>query len=207
MTTPIKLHRHALSGHCHRVELMLSLLGVAHEALDVDLASGAHKQPEFRALNVFGQVPVIEDNGVVIADSNAILVYLASRYDEGGTWYPTESDRAAHVQRFLSAAAGPIAFGPAAARLVTVFGATLDHEGAKQRAHAVLSSLDAHLESRDYLVDTPTVADVACYSYIAHAPEGGVALDDYPNVRSWLQRIEAWDGFVPMQQTRAGLVA
>lgn len=89
MSNPIKLYNFPKSGHAHRIELMLSLLNLPTELVFVDLAKGAHKQPDFLALNPFGQVPVIDDNGTVIADSNAILVYLAKKYDNG-TWLPEE---------------------------------------------------------------------------------------------------------------------
>ena len=84
---PIRLYRHALSGHAHRVELFLSLLGLPCELIDVDMVRGAHKAPEFIAKNnPFGEVPMIEDGDIAIADSNAILVYLAIRYDPDGEW-------------------------------------------------------------------------------------------------------------------------
>lgn len=81
--SPIKAYRHALSGHCHRVELMLSLLDIPYETIDLDLAKGAHKAPEYLELNPLGQVPVIDDNGVTLADSNAINVYLVTKYNNG----------------------------------------------------------------------------------------------------------------------------
>ena len=115
---------------------------------------------------------------------------------------------AAEVQRFLSTAAGQIAFGPAAARLVNVFGAALDHKRAIEVAHNVLGVLESHLDGRNWLVGSnPTIADVANYAYIAHAPEGDVALDNYPNVLAWLRRIEALPGFVGMQATPVGIAA
>jgi glutathione S-transferase len=204
----IKLYRHALSGHSHRAQLLLSLLGVDAELVDVDLAAGEHKQAEFLAKNRFGQVPVLEDGSTVIADSNAILVYLAGKYDASNSWLPVDSVAAAEVQRFLSTAAGQVAFGPAAARLVNVFGAALDHKRAIEVAHNVLGVLESHLDGRDWLVGSnPTIADVANYAYIAHAPEGDVPLDNYPNVRAWLGRIVALPGFVPMQATAVGLAA
>lgn len=122
----IRLYRHALSGHSHRAQLLLSLLGLDAELVDVDLAAGEHKQAEFLARNRFGQVPVLEDGDNVIADSNAILVYLAEKYDTSKTWSPVDPVAAAEVQGFLSQAAGQIAYGPAAARLVNVFGAALE---------------------------------------------------------------------------------
>jgi len=202
---PIKLYNFSRSGHAHRAELMLSLLGLPVELIHVDIPGGAHKTPEYLALNAFGQVPVIDDQGLVLADSAAILVYLALKYGQG-RWLPTDPVGAAHVQRWLSVAAGQIAFGPARARLITVFGAPFDAEDAISRSHALLKVVEHELNQSSYLVgDTPTIADVAGYSYIAHAPEGNVSLADYPNVRAWLARIEALPGFVPMPRTVAGL--
>jgi glutathione S-transferase len=204
----IKLYRHPLSGHAHRVQLLLSLLGLEATLVDVDLAAGEHKQAEFLTKNRFGQVPVLEDGDTVIADSNAILVYLAKKYDTSKTWLPADPATAAEVQRFLSTAAGQIAFGPAAARLVNVFGATLDHKRAIEVAHNVLGVLETHLGGRRWLVgNNPTIADVANYTYIAHAPEGDVPLDNYPNVQAWLDRIADLPKFVPMQVTAVGLAA
>ncbi|UVL77469.1 glutathione S-transferase [Pseudomonas putida] len=205
MSNPIKLYNFPKSGHAHRIELMLSLLNLPTELVFVDLAKGAHKQPDFLALNPFGQVPVIDDNGTVIADSNAILVYLAKKYDNG-TWLPEEPAAAARVQRWLSVAAGPLAFGPAAARLVTVFGAAFNTDEVIARAHTLLKVIDAALAKAPFLAgSTPTIADIANYSYIAHAPEGNVSLEPYANVRSWLARIESLPGFVPMPRTVIGL--
>lgn len=202
---PIRLHRFYLSGHSHRVELFLSLLKLNYELLDVDLASKAHKQPEFLAMNPFGQVPVIEDGKTIISDSNAILVYLASRYDDG-VWLPRDPAGAAAVQRWLSVAAGEVAFGPARARLATVFKAPVQADEAIARAHELFQIMDGELEKRPYLTGaTPTIADIANYTYIAHAPEGNVSLDGYPKLRRWLQRIEALPGFVPMEKSAAGL--
>ena len=205
--TPIVLYRHPLSGHCHRVELLLALLGLPYSTIEVDLARGEHRQPGFLAKNPLGQVPVIEDGDVTIHDSNAILVYLATRYDDG-RWLPRDAIKAAKVQQWLSLAAGEIASGPAAARLVTVFGAKLDHDRAKTIADGLLKVLDARLASRAFaLGDEPTLADIAGYSYVAKAPEGGVSLDPYPAVRAWLRRIEALPGFVNFPDTKAGLHA
>lgn len=203
----IKLYRHPLSGHSHRAQLLLSLIGLEAELVDVDLKNGAHKQPEFLRLNSFGQVPVLDDDGVAVADSNAILVYVAKKYG-GGRWLPEDPEGSARVQRWLSVAAGQIAFGPAAARVVTVFGGKLDADALIARSHALLKVIDGELQDRDFLAaDTPTIADVAAYSYIAHAPEGNVALDAYANVNAWLQRIKQLPGFVPMQATKVGLAA
>lgn len=198
---PLRLYRFALSGHAHRVELFLSILDLPVELIDVALPKGEHKQPPFLALNPLGQVPVLVDGDLVLPDSNAILVYLATKYADE-QWLPRDPEGAAKVQRFLSIAAGEIARGPAAARLAKVFGALLDRDAAHAIATRLFDFLEAHLASQPFLVaSTPTIADIAGYSYIAHAPEGGVPLDAYPNIRAWLGRIEGVPGFVPMKAT------
>ncbi|MDX5445906.1 MAG: glutathione S-transferase [Zoogloeaceae bacterium] len=201
-TSSLTLHGFALSGHSHRVELFLSLLGLPYECIDVDLAGGAHKRPEFLAKNVFGQVPVLEDGPVVLADSNAILVYLARRYGAGKAidWLPAAPQVEAEVQRWLTVAAGLLAFGPARARLKVLFKADVDADDARKRADQLLTVMDGELARRAWLAgDAPTLADIANYSYVAHAPDGHVPLDPYPNVRAWLARIEALPGFVPLR--------
>lgn len=203
----MKLYHHPLSGHAHRARLFLSLLGVEHELVHVDLAQGAHRQVAFLALNPFGQVPVLDDDGTVVADSNAILVYLAKKLQRSD-WLPETPAAAAEVQRWLSVAAGQIAYGPAAARLVTVFGAPYRPEEVVPRAHAILALVEARLAERPFLTGSaPTVADVALYSYTARAPEGNVDLQPYPRVRAWLGRIEALPGFVAFDRTPVGLAA
>jgi len=205
---PIVLHRHELSGHCHRVELFLRLLGLPYECVSVDLKGGEQRRPDFLALNPFGQVPVIEDDGVVVADSNAILVYLATRYGNE-EWLPRGAAQAAQVQRWLSVAAGALAFGAARARVVQVFGAAYDPAEAIERAHALLRVMESVLGAgQPFLAAAhPTIADIALYSYTAHAPEGNVSLDPYPAVRAWLARIEALPGFAPMRACPVGLAA
>ena len=112
------------------------------------------------------------------------------------------------MQKFLSLAAGEIASGPAAARLITVFGAPLDADRAAAVAKSAFDFLEAHLDPRDWLVgERASIADVAIYSYTAHAPEGNVSLAEYPNIRALLARIEALPGFVGMQRTKIGLAA
>jgi glutathione S-transferase len=199
---PIRLYRHPLSGHAHRVELMLSLLGLPVERIDVDLMAGEHKRSEFLAKNPFGQVPVIEDGDLTLADSNAILVYLALAYDPSRRWLPADPATAGEVQRWLSVAAGPLVQGPSTARLIRLFGYDADHARAVATAEALLARLDRHLAGRSFLVgDAATIADLALYAYTVLAPEGGVALDPYPAVAAWLGRVEALPGFVPVNRT------
>jgi len=203
----MKLYYHPLSGHSHRARLFLSLLGIDHQLINVDLAAAEHKSAEFLKMNRFGQVPVLVDGDTAIADSNAILVYLARKHGDA-QWLPQTPAQEAAVQRWLSVAAGEIAFGPAAARLITVFGAKYNAEELIARAHRILKLIDEELADRKFIVAPhPTIADLALYSYIARAPEGNVDLSFYPNVDAWLRRIEALTGFVEFAKTPVGLAA
>lgn len=201
-SAPIILFRHPKSGHCHRVELMMALLGLSYETVDLDMANGAHKKPDFLKISPFGQVPAINDNGAFFSDSNGIIFNLAIRYGDTPKWVGYDASEAAEIVRWLSVAAGEIASGPCSARLVTVFGAPLDHAQCIAKSHALFKIMDSQLQDKNFLVaERLTLADIACYSYVAHAPEGGVSLEPYPNIRNWLSGIEAQPNFVGMAKS------
>ena len=201
----MKLYYLSLSGHSHRARLFLSILGADVE--QIELGGGALRTAEFLRMNPFGQVPVLVDGDAVIADSNAILVYLAKKFDRKD-WLPESAVEGAAVQKWLSVAANEIANGPCAARLITVFKASFDPEDTIAKAHKVLRLVEQALAGRDWIAAKgPTIADIALYSYTSHAPEGNVDLSDYSNIRSWLARVEALPGFLPFAETPVGLRA
>lgn len=193
----ITLYGTERSGHAHRVVLLLRMLEIPYRFVGTPVE--ARRSADFLRLNPLGQIPVLEDGPTVICDSNAILVYLAKRYAPGSQWLPEEPLAAARVQRWLSIAAGEIKYGPALARLIVQWGDPSDRDWAAQLADRVFRFMDGHLAQREYLAaDHATIADLACYSYTAHAPEGGISLQPYPTLRSWLSRIEQLPQFVPM---------
>ena len=200
MAPSLTLYGVALSGHSHRVELFLHLLKLPYRFIEAP--ASVRESAEFRRLNPLGQIPVLQDGELVLADSNAILVYLAKRYAPGSGWLPDDPVEAAQVQRWLSLAAGEIAFGPARARVAARWGATgMPQELMHTLADKVLRFMDDSLADQDFLaLPTPTLAVLACYAYIAHAPEGGVSLAPYPQVRSWIARMQGLPGFVPMPE-------
>ena len=162
------------------MKLFLTLLDLPFTTIELNMKAGDNRKPAHLALNPFGEVPVIEDGDVVMTDSNAILVYLARKYGDA-SWLPDDPVGAAAVQRWLSLAAGKIAYGPCAARLVTVFGAPRDHASAKKIAEDLFAIIEPEFRDKPFAVgQTPTIADIAAYSYIAHAPEGGISLEPYP---------------------------
>ncbi|MET0439053.1 MAG: glutathione S-transferase [Devosia sp.] len=203
----MKLYYYPLSGHSHRARLFLSLIDMPFEIVTVDVGKDEQKAPDFLKLNSFGQLPVLEDNGVIVADSVAILVYLAKKFGRTD-WLPEDPIAAAKVQRWLSVAAGQIAYGPAAARLITLFGAEYDADEVIKRSHDILKLIDAELHGRFWIASNlPTIADVALYSYIAAAPEGFVDVSGYSHINAWLSRVEALPGFVAFEKNAVGLRA
>ncbi|BAY88875.1 MULTISPECIES: glutathione S-transferase family protein [unclassified Tolypothrix] len=195
----IKLYGHELSGNSYKAKLMLSLLGLDYEWIKVDLMTGAHKEPEFLELNSFGQVPLLVDGNTVLADAQAILVYLARQYG-GDRWLPLEALLLAQVIRWLSTTAGEIRQGPESARLYHLFKTTsINIERANQKSEFILTQLNNHLGNREWLeLGHPTIADVAVFPYVALAPDGKINLENYPNILSWIDRIKHLPGFVGM---------
>ncbi|GLT21581.1 glutathione S-transferase [Zoogloea oryzae] len=194
----MKLYDLTLSGNCYKVRLFAALAGIPLEIVPVDFLAGEHKRPPLIELNPWGEIPILVDGEVVLRDSQAILVYLARRYADEA-WLPGDPAAMAEVVQWLSTAANEVQNGPGAARLVDKFGYDLDKADTLRRAARILPLIDARLADRDWLaLDRPTIADCAVLPYVALAPEGGVALDDFPHIRAWIARVKALPGFVPM---------
>lgn len=194
---PLILHGTRLSGHVHRVELLLRMLGLPFEFAEAP--AGVRAGAAFRKLNPLGQIPVLQDGELALADSNAILVYLCKRYAPGSHWLPEDPAGAAAVQRWLSVAAGELMYGPASARASVQWKMACDMERAAAIAQRLLAFTDAHLAGRAFLAaGHATIADLACYSYLKHAPEGGVSLAGYPALHAWFARVEALPAFFAM---------
>ena len=193
----IQLYSTPLSGHCHRVVLLLNMLSLPFETTEAGAA--VRQTEEFAHLNPLRQIPVLIDGGLVLTDSNAILVYLVKRYAPDSHWLPEDPVQAAEVQKWLSRAAGEVRYGPASARMVKQFSAPEIVESALKVAARFLPQLEQHLENREFLATgRATIADLAWYSYVATAPEGGISLAAFPAIHRWLKRVESLPGFTPL---------
>ena len=194
----IELFEFELSGNCHKVRLLLSLLGLDYQSHLLKGAEREQKSEEYLALNPFGLVPVLKDGGIVIRDSQAILVYLARTYGNSDL-FPDNPAQAAQVVAWLSTAANEVARGPNDLRLHYKFGRKIDTESASAVTENLLSVLNRRLENHEWLATKAmTIADIAVYPYIALANEGKVDLTPFKHVESWLERIENLPGFVAM---------
>jgi glutathione S-transferase len=196
----IKLYGHKISGNSHKARLMLSLLHLDYEWINVDLMKGAHKSPEYLAMNSFGQVPLLVDGEIQLPDAQAILVYLARQYS-GESWLPIAPLPMAQVIRWLSTAAGEVRQGPEHARLYHLFGAgtNINIDRATQKSEFILNQLEQHLSQRTWLeFERPTIADVAVFPYVALARDGKINLDAYPQILQWIDRVKQLPGYIPM---------
>ncbi len=195
----IKLYGHELSGNSYKARLFLELLNLDYEWMKVDLMKGEHKSPEYLKLNPFGQVPLLVDEDTILADAQAILVYLARQYG-GEEWLPLDPLSLAQVIRWLSTTAGEVRQGPENARLYHLFGAiSINIERSHQKAEHILTQLNQHLSTRTWLeFERPTIADVAVFPYIALAPDGKIDLTPYPHVLAWIDRVKQLPGYISM---------
>ena len=194
----MKLYDLELSGNSYRVRLLLSLLGLEHERVPVNLMKGEHREPWFLELNPRGQVPTLDDAGTVVWDSMAILVYLARKYG-GEKWLPLDAKPMSEVMQWLAVMENETLYGLSKARLICKFKFPGSLEDAQLLGRKGLDVLEQQLAVHQWLaLDHVTIADIGCFPYVALASEGEITLDPYPSVRSWIGRIRALPRFVGM---------
>ncbi|SAL72585.1 glutathione S-transferase domain-containing protein [Caballeronia udeis] len=194
----IKLYDFELSGSCYKIRLFMSLLELQHEAQIVDFVNKEHKTDKYTSLNPFGEVPIFEDDELRLRDAQAILVYLAKKYDRSNQWFPDDAASMGKIVQWLSTGGGEV-MNAAGARLVKILNYPLDLEKLQTGAHRVFTIMNEHLATREWLeLGHPTIADIACFPYTALAGEGGIDLNQYPNLRSWIKRMKALPGFITM---------
>lgn len=187
-----------LSGNCYKVRLFASIIHLDIEIIPVNFLNGEHKKGYLLDLNPFAELPILIDGELVLRDSQSILIYLAGKY-AGEAWWPSTPHLQAEVAQWLFTAANEIQHGPCAARLVDQFNYQLDKEFAINKSQKILTLIDQHLQSREWLaINRPTIADLAVFPYIALAPEGGIDLSSYANILHWMNNIKTLDGFLPM---------
>ncbi|MEP0964621.1 MAG: glutathione S-transferase N-terminal domain-containing protein [Roseobacter sp.] len=190
------------SGHCHRVRLAAALMDLDLNLVPVMEMEGQRQGAEYLAINPLGQVPTLVDGNATVRDSIAIIQHLERTHASGQGWMPTKSEHLAEVDEWFAIAAGVMFRGPNMARLIKLFKMPGDHDAAVAMSTKVFELMENHLADRTWLVgDRATLADVACYSYVAVSNEGELDLAPYPNVRNWLACIEGLDGFVDIPRS------
>lgn len=194
----IKLYDFELSGSCYKIRMLMNILDVNYESIPVDFINKEHKNEKYTALNPFGELPILDADGLILRDAQAIMVYLAKKYDSSGKWYPDDAESMGRINQWLSTGGGEV-MNSAAARLVKILNYQLDIDKLHAGANRVFKIMDAHLATREFLeLGRPTIGDLACFPYTAMAGEGGIDLSVYPNILKWIERMKKIPGFITM---------
>jgi len=198
----ISLYDHPLSGNCYKVRLLLSHLGVPYERITVDIFKGENKTEEFKKLNPYLKIPVIIDGDFVMWESNAILLYLAKKHSPN-PYYTEEISAFGLISQWLIFDKTSIDPNLAVARFLTRFAGEELRDShilkrCQESGHLVLKILNDYFEKNEFLVNSYSIADIACFPYVDKAEEGGISLSSFPSVRNWCERIYSQPGYVPM---------
>jgi glutathione S-transferase len=197
----LRLYNFQASGNSYKIRLLLTRLALPFERVEIDLLGGEARSKRFRARNPLGQTPFIElDDGRVLAESNAILWYLAS----GSPLLPEDGWTRALTLQWMNFEQYRIEPNIGTARFwiteLKLADARAAEIAAKQAAAAAaLAILDTHLARTDFVAGRHcSVADIALYAYSHVAEEAGLALAPYPALKRWLARVAAEPGHVPI---------
>jgi glutathione S-transferase len=198
----LRLYDFLESGNGYKVRLLLHQLGVPFERIEVDIVNGETRTPEFLARNPNGRIPTLAlEDGSFLAESNAILWYLA----EGTAFLPEDRKQRARVLQWMFFEQYSHEPNVATLRFWAHQGWLEERAalvpGKREAGEAALGVMEAHLvESPFFVEDRYTIADIALYAYTHVAEEGGFSLAAYPAVRTWLERVAARPGHVPITQ-------
>ncbi|MBK9654869.1 MAG: glutathione S-transferase family protein [Rhodanobacteraceae bacterium] len=197
----LTLHGDHRSGNCYKIELLLAQLGLDYRFVAVDVLRGQSRTPEFLAMNANGKIPLLQlDDGRCLAESNAILCYLA----DGTPLWPAERFTRAQVLQWLFFEQYSHEPYIATARFIVQYLGRPPERAADLAAkmapgHRALAVLEQQLAMQPFLCGADyTIADIALYAYTHVADEGDFDLTPYPQLRAWLQRVRAQPGHVSM---------
>ncbi|MEM6372109.1 MAG: glutathione S-transferase family protein [Pseudomonadota bacterium] len=198
------LYNYVLSGNCYKIRLMAALLGVPYETVAVDFYPGrAHLSEPMLALNPAGTLPILTTGDLVLTETQAMLAWLARAHDPSGAWYPTEAEAHAQVLQVLGIASR-LTTSVGLARLNAMLDWPCDVDAVYAAARKDLDAFEMLLTDRvfagrTWLVgDHPTIADIACFPYVALSPDAGFEHDGRPAIRNWLYAVRGLPGFVTM---------
>lgn len=199
----IVLYDFALDEGCYKVRLMLSALGIGYETVAVDVSRRTEQRTQaLLRLDPRGAVPILVDSGLVLREPEAIIAYLARRYDPMDHWLPAD-DPALFGQVMMWLCFAADALRPAShVRLQAMFEIDADLSAAKKAAKAAFRIMDDHMTAREFdggewfVAATPTVADIALFPPIALSRDVGIEHDACPALRRWMRRIRTIPGFM-----------
>jgi len=194
----IKLHGIDVSGNTYKVSLLLSILKIEYEFSKIDVVKQHHKSVDFLKLNPRGEFPVLQDGEITIWDSQAILIYLSRQYG-GHHLYPDRPAEMSHITQWLCVANNEIHHSLAKARAILKFSRPGNLKQCQLYASTVLNIINNHLSGREWIATEHfSLADIACYPYIALAEEGEISLRGYRHISHWIERMQNIDNYIEM---------
>ena len=190
----LKLYDHPLSGNCYKVRLLLNQLRVKYQKVPVDIFKAEHKTEEFARLNPNMKIPVIDDDGFIMWESNAILLYLVKKYSPNRFISDDPADYG-HIVQWLIFGKTSVDPNFAIVRYYKKFltaGQYDKNEFMKLQSncHTILDQLNKHFLSNEFIAGRYSVADIACYPYIKLSEEAEIKLINYSSVRKWISNLE-----------------
>jgi glutathione S-transferase len=196
----VKLYNVAYSGNSYKVRLLLAQLGLRCEIIEVDILKGESRTAEFLKINPNGRTPVLDDNGFILAESNAILAYLA----QGTKFLPDDRKKFGLIfqwlffeqyshEPFIATSRFWLQYKPDSPEKTALLVSKRDG------GWAALRVMENHLAKNDFFVGDYSITDIALFAYTHVSHEAGFPLDDFPKIRAWIERVEAQPGFVPMK--------
>ena len=199
------LYNYVLSGNCYKIRLLASLLNVSYDTVAVDFHPGQeHKSEALLQINPAGTLPILVADSLVLTETQAMLVWIAQRFDPTDTWWPGDNGNSLTTVLQWLGFATKLSTTIGELRLHSMLNKTIDVQAAASGSKRVLRELESHLSeqrvrSHIWLTgDAPTVADIACFPYAALSPDAGIDHDDYPAIRNWLHALRSLDGFITM---------
>lgn len=196
-TEMMTLYDMELSGNCYKVRLLCSMLGLEYATRPVDFKAGEGESEAFLKLNPRGQVPVLVDGETVVWDSIAILSYLCRKTDS--QLLPNDALSLARVMQWLAVSENEILYGLARARAINLFGRPFHRNSTRVMAIDALKLIDGQLQGRQWLAtESFTIADIACYPYVALAHEGDIDISRFPAIQAWIRRIRELPAYIDM---------
>ncbi|WP_462137269.1 glutathione S-transferase family protein [Candidatus Mycalebacterium sp.] len=198
----MKLYTHPLSGNAYKSELLLSYLGAEFEKIVIDIFKGEHQTDEFKKLNPNCKIPVLVDGDFVMWESNALLFYIARKFAPN-PYLPEDPEGFGKVAQWVVFGKTTLDTPLALARFWTKYLSPdkVDADALEQKraeGRAALEVFNGCLAGREFLAGSYTIADIACYPYVALANEGEIDISQYPEVAKWVKRVESQPGFVSM---------
>ena len=195
----IKLYDHPLSGNCYKVRLLLTQAQIEFESEIVDVFKGENKKDDYISVNPAKKIPAIDDEGLVLWESNAILMYLCEKYYP--ILLPYDLTGRANAYKWLIYNKTSVDPYLAKARAIKEFYPEDKQDlnelkNLQKEGRNSLELINDHLEGKDFFVENYSIVDIAYYPYIKLSYQGNIKLDSFTNILKWVDKVESTDNFI-----------